>query len=97
MHRAASVNSNIHRFLTDWNKGSQYANTKLANVLFTYAAQRRLGYRNQGIQASCTACLCCSECSVIKIAPGSLLCSALHLLVDAWPDVHFLHGIMSQR
>ncbi|DBB18666.1 hypothetical protein WJX82_009325 [Trebouxia sp. C0006] len=50
MHRAASVNSNIHRFLTDWNKGSQYANTKLANVLFTYAAQRRLGYRNQGIQ-----------------------------------------------
>ncbi len=55
MHRAASVDSNIHRFLTDWNKGSQYANTKLANVLFTYAAQRRLGYRNQGIQASCTA------------------------------------------
>ena len=55
MHRAASVNSNIHRFLTDWNKGSQYANTKLANVLFTYAAQRRLGYRNQGVQASCIA------------------------------------------
>ena len=50
MHRAASVDSNITSFLRDWNKGSQYANTKLANVLFTYEAQRRWG--QQGIQAS---------------------------------------------
>ncbi len=52
MHRAASVDSNIHRFLTDWNKGSQYANTKLANVLFTYEAQRRWASRPGAIQAS---------------------------------------------
>jgi len=81
MHRAASVDSNVHRFLTDWNKGSQYANTKLANVLFTYAAQRRLGYRSTGVQAS-------FYCSTV------LLCSALRLLVDAQSDAQFLPDII---
>ncbi|DBA88373.1 TPA: hypothetical protein ACH3X2_004873 [Trebouxia sp. C0005] len=51
MHRAASVHPNIPRFLTDWTKGSQYANTKLANVLFTYEAQRRWGSKAGGIQS----------------------------------------------
>ncbi|DBA73310.1 TPA: Retinol dehydrogenase 13, variant 2 [Trebouxia sp. C0004] len=51
MHRAASVDPNIHCFLTHWNKGSQYANTKLANVLFTYETQRRWGSRTGGIQS----------------------------------------------
>jgi len=96
MHRAASVDSNVHRFLTDWKKGSQYANTKLANVLFTYAAQRRLGYRSTGVQASfyCSIVLLYSECSVMKIAPRSLLCSALRLLVDAQSDAQFLPDII---
>ncbi len=50
MHRAASVDPNLDSFLRDWDKGSQYPNTKLANVLFTYEAQRRLG--TEGIQVS---------------------------------------------
>ena len=50
MHRSGHVDSDIPSFLKDWRKGSHYANTKLANVLFTYEAQRRLGPR--GIQVS---------------------------------------------
>ena len=51
MHRSGHVDADIWSFLTDWRKGSQYSNTKLANVLFTYEAQRRLGPK--GIQVSC--------------------------------------------
>lgn len=49
MHRSGSVHSDVNRFLRDWNKGSQYSNTKLANVLFAYEAQQRLGPR--GVQS----------------------------------------------
>ena len=35
MHRSGSVHSNPDAFLRDWNRGSQYSNTKLANVMFT--------------------------------------------------------------
>ena len=48
MHRSGHVDSDPKSFLKDWNKGSQYSNTKLGNVLFTYEAQRRLGPK--GIQ-----------------------------------------------
>ena len=50
MHRSGHVDSDTPSFLKDWKKGSQYSNTKLANVLFTYEAQRRLGPK--GIQVS---------------------------------------------
>ena len=50
MHRSGHVDSDPGRFLKDWDKGSQYSNTKLANVLFAYEAQRRLGPK--GIQVS---------------------------------------------
>lgn len=50
MHRSGHVDSDPERFLKDWNKGSQYSNTKLGNVLFAYEAQRRLGPK--GIQVS---------------------------------------------
>lgn len=43
MHRSGHVDKNTEAFLSDWNKGSQYSNTKLANVLFAYESQRRLG------------------------------------------------------
>ncbi|KAL3146845.1 hypothetical protein ABBQ38_014819 [Trebouxia sp. C0009 RCD-2024] len=49
MHRSGHVDPDPASFLTDWNKGSQYSNTKLANVLFTYEAQRRLAHK--GIQS----------------------------------------------
>ena len=42
MHRSGHVDKDTEAFLSDWRKGSQYANTKLANVLFAYEAQRRL-------------------------------------------------------
>ena len=48
MHRSGHVDSDPESFLKDWNKGSQYSNTKLGNVLFAYEAQRRLGPK--GIQ-----------------------------------------------
>ena len=51
MHRSGSVDSDPIRFLRDWRKGSQYANTKLANVLFAYESQRRLG--PLGVQVGC--------------------------------------------
>lgn len=50
MHRAGHVDKDTEAFLSDWKKGSQYANTKLANVLFTYEAQRRL--TPQGVQVA---------------------------------------------
>lgn len=43
MHRSGHVDHDTEAFLSDWTKGSQYSNTKLANVLFTYESQRRLG------------------------------------------------------
>lgn len=42
MHRSGHVDADVQGFLSDWRKGSQYSNTKLANVAFTYEAQRRL-------------------------------------------------------
>ena len=53
MHRSGHVDPEPASFLTDWNKGSQYSNTKLANVLFTYEAQRRLAHK--GIQVRLSA------------------------------------------
>lgn len=42
MHRLGSVGSEPSTYLTNWHQGSQYASTKLANVLFAFELQRRL-------------------------------------------------------
>lgn len=70
MHRSGHVDSDPESFLKDWNKGSQYSNTKLGNVLFAYEAQRRLGPK--GIQVrlhkSRKPRLCCLHASTERLA-----------------------------
>jgi len=41
-HRVSCI-GNPETFLTNWKQGSNYGNTKLANALFTFECERRLG------------------------------------------------------
>ena len=67
MHRSGHVNNDTEAFLSDWSQGSQYSNTKLANVLFTYEAQRRLAPHGVQVmqpflmQTVSDASCCCSR------------------------------------
>ena len=72
MHRSGSVHSDANSFLRDWSKGSQYSNTKLANVLFAYEAQRRLGPR--GVQVGLCFLACSSTYSIVVCSQCILYC-----------------------
>lgn len=81
MHRSGHVNHDTEAFLSDWSHGSQYSNTKLANVLFTYEAQRRLG--PHGVQV--TQPLLMQPVSYI-----SCCCSRHHATSHLWQCFCFL-------
>lgn len=82
MHRVGDI-PDVDAFLHTWEAGG-YDESKLANVLFTYEAQRRLG--PLGVQVLPCVCVCVCACLVTHVF--STLFTMHTPCIDHHPPLH---------